>query len=576
MEAAIKKVGTKSISIKKLSFRYKDQKDRKAIEEINLDVEKGQFIVIMGPSGAGKSTLANCLNGLVPHFIRGEYEGEVWINNIKVKDSTVSNMAKEIGLVFQDFESQLFSTNTKLEIAFGPENFGVEREEIRKRIEKVLRIVKLESFEDRQPSTLSGGEKQRLAIGSVLASQPNTICMDEPTTDLDPIGKLGIFNIARELHESKELTLIIIEHETEEALQADRLIIMENGKIIRDGLPQDILRKTDLTDKIGIMSLQIPKYFSIVSSLSNENLPLTPIEGFEKFKTVGLKINEEKYNMLELADEEREGKYGDVLIEVSDLEHTYANGRGALMGASLQIREGEFLAITGHNGSGKTTLVKHLNGLLIPTSGTVIVNGKDTSESSIFEIGKKIGYVFQNPDHQIFADTVYEEVAFSPKIRGCPKEEIETRVKEALKAVEMEGYEEEDPFSLAKGERQRIAVASVLSARPKIIILDEPTTGLDYKEQKKMMNLIKSLNEDGHTIIIITHTMWVVSEYAHKVAVLKEGEIMMYGKTREVFQREEDLLNSHLRTPHIVSLSNKLGKTMLSIDEMTKCTEAVK
>lgn len=569
-------IDAKAVSIKDLSFRYKDQKDEKAIKDINLDIEKGQFVVIMGPSGAGKSTLANCLNGLIPHFVRGQYEGQVHINGKNAKDFTVSKMAKEIGLVFQDFESQLFSTNTRLEIAFGPENFQVEREEIQRRIDKVLKTVKLEGFEDRQPSTLSGGQKQRLAIGSVLASHPNIICMDEPTTDLDPVGKLGIFTIAKELHEDKDLTLIIIEHETEEALNADRLIIMENGQIIRDGKPQELLKDVKLADTIGIMALQIPKYFSKVTSLKEQDLPLTPQEGYDKFKSLGVEIDDNKYNQLLQMDRDREKNYGDILIEVKDLEHKYPNGKKALRGANLQVREGEFLAVLGHNGSGKTTLVKHLNGLLTPTGGNVIVKGKDTKSTTIFEIGKEVGYVFQNPDHQIFADTVYEEVAFSPKIRGCSKEEIDKRVKEALKSVDMEGYETEDPFSLTKGERQRIAVASVLSARPKVIILDEPTTGLDFKEQRQMMELVKKLNEDGHTIIMITHTMWVVSEYAHRVAVVKDGEITMYGNTREVFKKEEELLDSYLKTPHIVNLSNRLGKTVLSIEEMISCTKEVK
>jgi len=565
----------KAVSIKNLTFKYKDQTDGNAIDNINLEIEEGQFVVIMGPSGAGKSTLAYCMNGLIPHFIRGEYSGEVWINGISTKENKVSRMAKEIGLVFQDFESQLFSTNTKLEIAFGPENFNVEREEIQRRIDEVLKVVNLEGLEDRQPSTLSGGQKQRLAIGSVLASKPSVICMDEPTTDLDPLGKLGIFNIAKELHQDSSLTLIIIEHETEEALNADRLIIMEKGHILRDGSPEDILREVELMDGIGIMSLQIPKYFSNFPTLKKEELPLTPEEGVEKFKSLELEIDEEKYNKIVQKEVERENNYGDVIIQVKDLEHTYPNGKTALKGIDLSIREGEFLAILGHNGSGKTTLVKHFNGLLLPTNGRVVVYGKDTRESTIFEIGKVVGYVFQNPDHQIFADTVYEEVAFSPKIRGYSEDEINERVKEALKAVDMEGYEEEDPFSLTKGQRQRIAVASILSARPKVIILDEPTTGLDYKEQRQMMELIKKLNENGHTIVMITHTMWVVSEYAHKVAVINEGEITMYGRIRDVFQNEDELLKSYLKTPHIVSFSNKLGKTMLSVDEMIKCTKGV-
>lgn len=570
-----KREDEKAVVIRNLSFQYKGQEQRKAIENINLDIKKGQFVVIMGPSGAGKSTLANCLNGLIPHFIRGKYDGKVYVNGINVKDTPVNKMAKEIGLVFQDFESQLFSTNTKLEIAFGPENFRVSREEIEKRIAKILKIVDLEGFEDRQPPTLSGGQKQRLAIGSVLAINPNILCMDEPTTDLDPIGKIGIFNIAKQLHEDKNFTQIIIEHETEEALYADRLLLMNEGKIIRDGKPEDILKEVDLTDKIGIMSLQIPKYFSKVSKLNREELPLTPDQGYEKFKELGLSIDDDRYDVLVKKDNDGEEKYGGPIIEVKNLKHTYPNGNLVLKGIDLDIKEGEFLAVLGHNGSGKTTLVKHFNGLLSPTEGQVIVDGKDTKDSTIYEIGKSVGYAFQNPDHQIFADTVYEEVAFSPKIRGCSEEEVKIRVKEALKAVDMEGYEEEDPFSLTKGERQRIAVASILSARPKVIILDEPTTGLDYKEQKQMMELIKRLNEEGHTIIMITHTMWVVAEYAHKAAVIKDGKIVMYGKTRDVFKNEKELFDSYLKTPHIVSMSNKLGKTILSVDELISCTKGV-
>ncbi|WP_233516437.1 ABC transporter ATP-binding protein [Oceanispirochaeta sp. M1] len=563
-----------AIEIKDLSFRYKSETAEKnplALENISMDVKKGEFIVIMGPSGAGKSTLANCLNGLVPHFQRGEYEGEVKVGELIVKNEKVGRMSKEIGLVFQDFEAQLFSTNTMLELAFGPENFGVPREEIHSRITEVLKTVQLEGFEGRQPSTLSGGQKQRLAIGSILATKPEIICMDEPTTDLDPVGKMGIFKIAKHLHSDSEFTLLIIEHETEEALHADRLILMENGVILKDGIPRDILKNIGLTDKIGIQSLQVPKFFNDHLKTDSADLPMTPEEGFTAFQKMGISMNDEAYENLLKADEQREASYGEVLIDVEDLVHVYPNQNKALKGVSLQIRKGEFLAVLGHNGSGKTTLVKHFNGLLSPSEGNIIVGGRNTRESTIFEIGKTVGYVFQNPDHQIFSDTVFEEVSFSPKLRGCSKEEIKIRVTEALKAVGMEGSEEEDPFSMTKGQRQRIAVASVLSAKPELIILDEPTTGLDYKEQRQMMELIQNLNKQGHTIIMITHTMWVVAEYAHRVAVIKDGEMSMYGKTRDVFKDEDTLMESYLKTPHIVNLSNKLGKTILSVDELKSC-----
>lgn len=568
----IKENSCKAISIRNLSFQYKTQKEDKALQDIQLEVEAGEFVVIMGPSGAGKSTLANCLNGLIPNFMRGTYSGQVNVLGRNPAQEKVGSMAKDIGLVFQDFESQLFSTNTKLEIAFGPENFNINNQEIHKIIAKVIQTVDLQGLEERSPATLSGGQKQRLAIGSVLAIQPRILCMDEPTTDLDPLGKLGIFQIARDLHHDKELTLLIIEHETEEALGADRIVIMEKGTIVADGKPSDILRQVDFFQSLGIMPLQVPLYFSKLG-LVKEMLPLTPQGGLDAFVAGGFKMVEEKYLKILAQDVVREEKYGKIILDIKQLAYQYGTGNQVLKGIDLEIREGEFIAILGHNGSGKTTLVKHFNGLLQPTAGQVLVNGKDTSSSTIFEIGKEIGYVFQNPDHQIFSDTVYDEVAFSPKLRGFDKTAIDGLVKEALKAVDMQGYEQEDPFSLTKGERQRIAVAAVLSAQPKIIILDEPTTGLDFKEQCKMMQLIQRLNDNGHTIIMVTHTMWVVAEYAHKVAVIREGKLAMYGRTRDIFADEEELTKSYLKTPHIVSLANGMGKKLLSVHEMLTCTQ---
>ncbi|HEX2925110.1 MAG TPA: energy-coupling factor transporter ATPase [Ruminiclostridium sp.] len=560
-----------AISLRNLSFQYKSQKEHKALQDINLEVQTGQFVVIMGPSGAGKSTLASCLNGLIPHFLKGKYSGQVDIFGRNPAQEKVGLMAKDIGLVFQDFEAQLFSTNTKLEIVFGPENLNVDRKAMEEIIANVVQTVNLKGLEERQPATLSGGEKQRLAIGSVLALQPRIICMDEPTTDLDPLGKLGIFKIAAELHNSRQLTVLIIEHETEEALSADRMIIMEKGAIVKDGKPAAILREVEFFHSLGLMPLQMPLYFSKLG-LAKEVLPLTPEDGMTAFTAGGLRIDEEKYAALLQQDTAREEKYGECLLKAEGIEHQYATGNLALKGVDLEIKKGEFIAVIGHNGCGKTTLVKHFNGLLLPTAGRVEVFGKDTGRNSIFDIGKEVGYVFQNPDHQIFSDTVYDEIAFSPKLRGFAKPETDRLVKEALIAVDMQGFEQEDPFSLTKGERQRIAVAAVLSAQPRIIILDEPTTGLDFKEQRKMMQMIKRLNANGHTIIMVTHTMWVVAEYAHKVAVMQDGKLVMYGRTRDVFHHEAELDKACLKIPHIVSFANRIGKTLLSVDEMLACT----
>jgi len=557
------------VSIRDLKFRYRGEK-KLALDGISLEISKGEFLVVMGASEAGKSTLAACFNGLIPHYMKGAIKGEVIVQGINTAESSVPQLAQNVGIVFQDFEAQLFSTNVELEVAFGPENFAVPREEIGRRIEENLQYVGLEEFRNRAPFTLSGGQKQKLAIASVLAMQPTILVMDEPTTDLDPISKQGIFDITNRLRRRDDLTLIVVEHETEEALNADRIALIKNGKLVQVGTIEEILKQVELLEELGVMPLGIPKFFK---KMGYARLPLTPDAGIETFHQTGWHISEDKYTQL-LDKESLTAQHDDQpIIRCRNLEHTYPNGVQALKGIDLDIYEGEIVAIVGQNGSGKTTLVKHLNGLLTPTSGDVIVHGLHTKEQGVFKIGRKVGYVFQNPDHQIFSERVYDEIAFGPRLREVPTEEVDTRVKEALEAVGLTGFEEEDPFSLTKSGRQRVAVASVLAVQPDVLILDEPTTGLDYTEQRSMMEMVRRLNEQGSTIIFVTHHMWVVAEYAQRVFVIKDGRILLKGMTRNVFAQEEILKASYLRPPHFVQFSNKLGKTFLSPDEMISCIE---
>ncbi len=556
-----------TVSIKNLKFRYRGEK-KIALDDISLDINKGEFMVIMGASEAGKSTLSTCINGLIPHYTRGAIKGEVIVQGVNTQESSVPQLAENVGIVFQDFEAQLFSTNVELEVAFGPENFAIPREEIGLRIEENLKYVGLEDFRDRPPFTLSGGQKQKLAIASVLAMKPTILVMDEPTTDLDPISKQGVFDITNQLRQRDDITLIAVEHETEEALYADRIALIQDGKLVRVGPMEEILREVDLLEKLGVMPLGIPKFYKM---MGHPELPLTTDEGLKAFAETGWKVDESKYAQI-VAKEKQAAQHDEQpLLQCRNVEHVYPNGVKALNGIDLDIYEGEIVAIVGQNGSGKTTLAKHLNALLIPTNGEVKVNGLDTEEQGVFKIGQKVGYVFQNPDHQIFSELVYDEVAFGPRLREIPEEEVDQRVKEALEAVGLTGFEEEDPFSLTKSGRQRVAVASVLAVKPDVLILDEPTTGLDYKEQRSMMDMVRRLNEQGSTIIFVTHHMWVVAEYAHKVFVIKDGQILLDGTTRDVFAQEETLKDSFLRPPHFVQFNNQLGKTFLYPEEMISC-----
>src|ERR671913_80430 len=559
------------VSIEGLGYRYRGQQ-KPALAGVDLEVAEGEFVVVMGPSGAGKSTLCVALNGLIPHFFRGRMEGEVRVGGRSTREGKVGEFAQEVGLVFQDFEAQLFSTNVALEVAFGPENFAVERDEMVRRVETVLRQVRLEGFENRTPATLSGGQKQRLAIASVLAIEPRILCLDEPTTDLDPIGKLGIFEIAEDLKDRDDVTLIVVEHETEETLDADRIIVLRDGKIVADRPAREVLRDVELLEESSVMPLQVTRFFH-EKGLWQGQLPLTPEEGVAEFKRRGWRGGPRGHKELGEGDGERGGGLREPGVEGEGLTYRYPNGVVALEGVDLTVRRREFLAVLGQNGSGKTTLVKHFNGLLKPTEGSVRVGGEETVEQGLRRLGQTVGYVFQNPDHQIFSDTVFDEVAFGPKIRGMEEDEVKERVLEGLAAVGMEERGNEDPFGLTKGERQRVAVASVLAVRPEVIILDEPTTGLDYAEQRSMMDLVNSLNEAGSTIIVVTHTMWVVAEYAHRAVVVRDGKVTLSGTVRNVFAEEDELRDAALRPPHIVSFGNTLGYPVLSVEEMLRVTE---
>jgi len=550
-----------SISVNNLSFTYRNS-DHKALDGISFKLHQGEMLVIMGKSGAGKSTLCRCLNGIIPKFVKGDLSGDIEVFGEPIKDKPIYQIAQNVGLVFQDFESQLFSTNVELEVAFGPENLSLSREEIGKRIRHSLNKVGLIGFENRQPHTLSGGEKQRLAIASVLSMRPRVMILDEPTTDLDPIGRYEIFQSLSEL-KNESISMILVEHDAEDIINSDRIMILSDGKIAAFDDTKNILKDTKFLESYGIRPLQIPKLFM---EIGLDIVPFTAESAYEASgELLESLIDEHKYNSLKERDKNR--KYGDVVIEIENVTYSYSKGENVLNDINLSIREGEFVAIIGQNGSGKTTLAKLINGLLKPTSGKVICFGKDTSKTKISDLGKNVGYVFQNPDHQIFSNTVKEELMFGPRNFGLSEDQISDNIIQALQAVHLEGYEDRDPFSLTKGERQRVAVASILACKPKVLILDEPTTGLDYIQQKSMMELLRSLNSAGHTIIIITHSLWVVAEYAHRAVVINDGSIIIDGTVREVFSRQKELESAGMRLPEIIKMGNMLGKTLLSVDE---------
>ena len=556
------------LQVRDLRFTY-GETHRPALDAVEFSVQKGQSVSIMGRSGAGKSSLCLSLRGLIPESYPGDFAGEVLLDGKSILHRRVRDLAGDIGIVFQDFESQLFCTTVELEVAFTPQNLGLPRAEIQKRVSRCLELVGLRGFEKRDPATLSGGEKQRLALAAVLSAEPRLLILDEVTSDLDPAAKSELLKVIGDLYAGRQ-TMIAATHAYEETQLADAILVLDEGKIVAHGTPAEIICRPRLMEKHGIR----PRDINLLAE--KEGLPTVPPGGDpgQVLERVRSRFNPLKLEAILDRGRKRAEHYAQPVIEVSGLNCFADDGRSILSDVHLTVREREMLAIVGRNGAGKTTLIKHFNGLLRPSSGEVKVKGVSTRRSTLFELCKTVGFVFQNPDHQIFSETVRKELSFGPKNFGVGEEEIEGRVSEAIAAVRLNGFEEEDPLMLSKGGRQKVAVASILAMRPEVLVLDEPTTGLDYEETIALMELVRRLNEAGHTVILVTHTMWVVARYAHRVIVMDAGRIIADTTPRELFANPSLLRTAGLTAPEIAELSHRfLGRTILSHTEMQDCLD---
>jgi len=531
-----------------------------ALAALDLTIPAGAVVVVMGASGAGKSTLARCLTRIVPEFVPADVRGEILLGGAAIDGKRVGELAGTIGMVFQDFEAQLFSTDVTQEVIFALEHTGVPPAEMRARMHAALAAVGLAGFEGRDPTTLSGGEKQRLAIAGVLALRPPIMVLDEPTTDLDPEGRHALYDVIATLR-AEGLALLVIEHDVEAARDADELILLSEGRVAARGRPAAILADVTLCARSGVRPPDVCRVFA---ALGLPDPPGDVDEAAARMRQAGC-VPAPPATVSEPAP------VGSPLIEVEQLGHRYASGRQALTDVTLSIRAGEFVAIIGQNGSGKTTLVQHLIGLLAPTTGAVRLRGRSVAELALEDLAQQVGYVFQDPDHQLFAETIAEEVAFGPRSIGLPPAEVEARVEDALAATDLT-ERDADPFLLDKGVRQRLAVAAVLALRPQILVLDEPMTGLDHPEQLRMLSLLRSLHAAGRTIVIITHTPWVIAEHAERVLLLEAGHLRYDGPPRRFFADDALVAMASFRPPDVTRLGRLLGCTPLSVDELVMWT----
>lgn len=547
------------IKITGLHFRYK-----KAVAQVfaglDLKVLAGERLAILGPSGAGKSTLALCLQGLIPRLIKGELRGRVEVAGADPQTSRPRELAARVGLLFQDFEAQLVCTRVDQEVAFGPENLGLPRKELQRRVSHCLGLLGLAGLEALDPATLSGGQRQLLALAAVLALEPRLLVLDEPTSDLDPLWVEELLQILERLAREQNLTLMLLGQDLRLARCASRLLLLQQGEVLADGPPEQVLRQVEIFRRLG---LQVPELPGLFYGLGQAPLPLTLEEAEAQARSLGWGGGDAPMAAAAGPPLAPSGEAGDggappEILALRRVNFAYPGAAPVLTDFSLSFREGEFTAILGPNGSGKTTLLKLLRGLLRPQSGEVW-----RAEGG----GTEAGFVFQNPDYQIFSEEVWEEVALGPRQLGLGPREVQSRVEEALARVNLLEHARDDPFSLSKGQRQCLAVAGVLALAPRLIILDEPTTGLDYQEQRGLLDLVENLHAQGRTIIMVTHSMWAAASYARRLVVLKDGQVILDGPTREVLAQEEMLFRARLRPPEVVRLSHRLGFLALSNEE---------
>ncbi len=550
--------------------RYNDENDTKevieALKGVDITVKKGEFVTILGHNGSGKSTFAKLVNGL--NMLTG---GTLYVKDFDAaKEENIWDIRKSVGMVFQNPDNQIIATVVEEDVAFGPENIGMDPKDIVRNVDIALKAVSMEEFRKAAPAYLSGGQKQRVAIAGILAMKPECIILDEPTAMLDPLGRKEVMETITRLNKEEGITIVLITHYMEEAALSDRIIIINDGEIAGEGSPRDIFKNVE---KMKSLHLDVPQIteLSYLINKENKNFPgdlLTIGEFVEKAHEIGFNdgfsyVKKEKNVKAET----------EPILEVKNLTHIYgeetAFERVALKNVSLTINRGEFIGLIGHTGSGKSTLIQHLNALVKGNEGGVYFKGVDinSDKSKLKEIRQKIGLVFQYPEHQIFESTIYDEVAFGPKNCGLEGEELDKRIKEALAFVGMgEEFYKKSPFDLSGGQKRRVAIASILAMKPEVLVLDEPMAGLDPYGRDEILGNIKKMHDElGITIILVSHSMEDIANIADRIIVMNRGSAAMFDTVDNVFARADELTDMGLNAPQMTLLFTRLRKMGLDV-----------
>ncbi len=558
------------IDMKHAGYRYASQipdaPPVPAVSDMSLTISQGDFWVVLGQNGSGKSTLSRLMNALLL-----PKEGTVVIDGLQTSDEThLWQIRRTVGVVFQNPDNQIVATTVEEDVAFGPENLGIPQPEIRNRVDEALETVAMSSYLTHSPHMLSGGQKQRVAIAGILAMKPKCIVLDEATSMLDPEGRLEVLEAIRSLHRDHGMTVVLITHHMEEAIGAKHVLVMQSGGTLISGTPGEVFQQSGVLRDAG---LDVPQMTAFGEALRDAGLyegmlPVLPGEAAEMMDRVFATHSPSWDTVAEhagAAEVDTDVVENAPAIRVTDLRHVYMPGtlyeRTALDGISLSVRKGEVLGIIGHTGSGKSTLVQHLNGLLKATSGTLEVEGRRVDAKSLKALRRKVGLIFQYPEHQLFEETVYKDIVFGLLQMGLSKDETDRRVQKVATLLSLTPEMlEKSPFELSGGQKRRAAIAGVLVMEPAILILDEPTAGLDPKGSREVFRLLKDLNrKEGTTILFISHNMEDIAAFSDRVAVLRDGRLAMLGTPHNVFARQEELTRMHLDVPAITRFFRESG-----------------
>ncbi|MBR4798206.1 MAG: ABC transporter ATP-binding protein [Oscillospiraceae bacterium] len=544
------------ISFKNFSFRYNAQKNP-TLHDIDLDIYPGEKILVLGASGSGKSTLCNCINGLIPFSYEGEITGTCTVNGIETSSASIFKLSDSVGTVLQDTDAQFVGLSVGEDIAFSMENDMIPRAEMLPVIEKNASMVGMQNFIDHVPFNLSGGQKQKVAIAGVFGNDVEILIFDEPLAALDPQMGMTAVELIDDISKETGKTVIIIEHRLEDVLHrpVDRIILMAGGCIVADMSPDDLLRSS-LLSEYGIrepLYLTAMKYAGC-SLEGNRNLcdlaslEFTP-ENEEKLKAF---FTEEREAVKENTNEP--------VVTFKDVSYSYDRGKKVLQDINFEIKRGERIAIIGRNGAGKSTAAKLLCGIIRPDSGTITLEGTDTSKLSVKEIGEKVGYVMQDPNTMIVKDIIKEEVSMALGFRDIPQEEADRRVNNALETCGLYRMRNWPVDSISYGQKKRVTVASMMALEPDVFVLDEPTAGQDFRSYTDIMEFVNTLNRDyGKTILFITHDMHLAIENTDRAIVFSDGELIASDKVFSVLADPDIISRASLKQTSLYNLAIKLG-----------------